>query len=324
MPDWGQVMTDAVEGSDTALGRAVTAVESNDWSAIAALGRRVMASSQRVPRIGLTGATGAGKSTLLSALAQAWPGTQRVGAIAVDPSSEVSGGAVLGDRYRLYTNAVGGSAAEKRLFMRSMAARGSSGALSRHVGLVSALLEEVGLSPILVETAGAGQSDTGVKEWVDCLVLVLTPESGDIIQMLKAGLMEWADVFVVNKADRDGADRFAAQLRGLVASRRQHRHADATERVQLVQADTATPEDLKPLIDVVVGVAEANGPSRPALWQSVSSHLLEHAALQVFRKEVIGTAEWKAAVLRCSSGEITADALARQLVSRVSHHVPND
>lgn len=318
MINWPHVIDAAVAGSDTALGRAVTAMESNDFSAIAALGQRVMTSSRQTPRIGLTGAAGAGKSTLLSALARAWPGTQRVGGIAVDPSSEVSGGAVLGDRYRLYSGRSDAVRPDERLFMRSMAARGSSNALSRHVGLGAALFEEVGLSPILIETAGAGQSDTAVKEWVDCLVLVLTPESGDVVQMLKAGVMEWADVYVVNKADREGADRFAAQLRGLLAARR-HKRAGMAERVQLVQANNAESTELKKLIDIVVGVAEANARSRQELWHDVSRALLEHAAVQTFRRTLMGSAEWDAAVHRCSAGELPADALARELVTGVHH-----
>ncbi|MGH3625916.1 MAG: hypothetical protein ACRDRL_00500, partial [Sciscionella sp.] len=305
-------------------GRAVTAVESSDFSAIAALGKRVMASTKQAPRIGLTGAAGAGKSTLLAALAGAWPGADRVGGIAVDPSSEVSGGAVLGDRYRLYSGESDSGRAEQNLFMRSMAARGSPGALSRHVGLGAAMLEEVGFSPILIETAGAGQGDTGVKDWVDCLLLVLTPESGDVVQMLKAGLMEWADIYVVNKADREGAKRFAAQLRGLVTTRRHPDGVRPADRVQLVQANKSEPADLKRLIDVIQRVAESKARPRQVLWQQVSSALLEHAAMQAFRRKVIGTAEWDAAVLRCSAGEMTADALARQLLSGADESSPSE
>lgn len=303
MPEWATVLDAAAAGSETALARTVTAVESGDWGAIGALGRRLATSDRQAVRLGLTGAAGAGKSTLLAALSRVWPSTGRVGGIAVDPSSEVSGGAVLGDRYRLYRDGRAGND-DTRLYLRSMAARGVGGAVSRHVGIVTSLLEAVGLAPIIVETAGAGQGDTSVKAWVDCLVLVLTPESGDIMQMLKAGLMEWADIYVVNKADREGADRFASQLRGLVGSQHGPHPLAMTDRVQLVQADKADADDLAPLVAAIERVAVTNARPRHALWERVIGAYLERALVEAFQDRLTGDSEWLDLVSRCARGEV--------------------
>lgn len=314
MRDWEAVLEEAVAGSETALARTVTAVESGDWGAIGALGRRLSESDRRAVRVGLTGAAGAGKSTLLAALSRTWPGTDRVGGIAIDPSSEVSGGAVLGDRYRLYRRDRQARGDDARLYLRSMAARGVGGAVSRHVGIVASLLEEVGLAPVIVETAGAGQSDTSVKEWVDCLVLVLTPESGDILQMLKAGLMEWADVYVVNKADREGAGRFASQLRGLVASQRGSHVLEPADRVQLVQADRADGDELAPLVAAVEQVAAAQARPRRDLWERVIGAFLERALVEAYRDRLVRDAEWPDLVARCARGEVAGDDVAERFL----------
>lgn len=305
MPDWVATLAEAAAGSEVALARTVTAVESGDWAAIGALGHRLASSDRRAVRVGLTGAAGAGKSTLLGALSRVWPGAGRVGGIAVDPSSEVSGGAVLGDRYRLYRHDGRAGNDDARLYLRSMAARGLGGAVSRHVGIVTSLLEEVGLAPIIVETAGAGQSDTSVKAWVDCLVLVLTPESGDIMQMLKAGLMEWADIYVVNKADREGSDRFASQLRGLVASQHNSHVLTPAHRVQLVQADRVDGDELAPLVAAVEQVAAANARPRRDLWLQVIEAFLERSLVEAFRDRLVRDVEWNDMVARCALGEVS-------------------
>ncbi|MGH2930639.1 MAG: hypothetical protein ACRDL8_20715 [Solirubrobacteraceae bacterium] len=201
------------------------------------------------------------------------------------------------------------------MFLRSMAARGLGGALSRHVGIVASLLEEVGLAPVLVETAGAGQGDTGVKAWVDCLLLILTPESGDIVQMLKAGLMEWADIYVVNKADRDGADRFASQLRGLVASQRATHPLSPAERVHLVQANSGGADDLALLVEAVEQVAKHNARPRHELWERVISEFLTHAVVDEYRRRLTDSDDWSTAVSRCARGEVTAADISAQFLS---------
>jgi LAO/AO transport system kinase len=151
--------------------------------------------------IGLTGPPGSGKSSLTDRLvAQARGAGLRVAVVAVDPSSPFSGGAILGDRLRLEDHAT-----DPGVFIRSLASRGHVGGLSRAAGQVVDLLDAAGFDRIIVETVGVGQSELAVMEIVDTVVVVLTPESGDVVQTMKAGLLEVADIFVVNKADRPGA-----------------------------------------------------------------------------------------------------------------------
>src|SRR5579871_2709392 len=155
--------------------------------------------------VGVTGSPGVGKSTLVSALVAAYRGRgERVGVVAVDPSSPFSGGALLGDRVRMSRHAV-----DPGVFIRSLATRGQQGGLSRATSATVAVLDAVGFPVIFVETVGAGQAEIDVA---DAVVVATAPGLGDEVQALKAGLLEIADVLVVNKGDRDGADRAVADL----------------------------------------------------------------------------------------------------------------
>jgi LAO/AO transport system kinase len=159
--------------------------------------------------IGITGPPGGGKSTLVDRLVSIIRGKGlRVGVIAVDPSSPISGGAVLGDRIRMSQHCL-----DEGVFIRSMATRGSHGGLSKAVTNTVDLLDAFGEDIIIVETAGVGQTEISVRKIAKVLVLVLAPGFGDAIQVMKAGLIEVADIIVVNKADREGADRLLAELR---------------------------------------------------------------------------------------------------------------
>jgi LAO/AO transport system kinase len=195
-------------GSRVALSRLLSEVENHREQA----GEIVQQLASRVgeaPRIGFTGPPGAGKSTLAAAyvkrLRQAG---KRVGILAVDPTSPFSGGALLGDRVRM--SAV---ATDPGVFVRSVATRGDLGGLAEAAGDMADVLDAAGFDTILYETVGVGQSELEIVEYADCTAVVLVPESGDAIQGMKAGLMEIADLFVINKADREGADRFASDLR---------------------------------------------------------------------------------------------------------------
>lgn len=160
-------------------------------------------------RIGITGPPGAGKSTLTAALARRFRDAGKtVGVIAVDPSSPFTGGALLGDRIRMNDLAT-----EAGIFIRSMASRGSHGGLSATTREATDLLDAFGFDRILLETVGVGQSELEIASQADSTVVVLVPESGDGIQAMKAGLMEVADLFVINKADRPGADRLRREIR---------------------------------------------------------------------------------------------------------------
>jgi LAO/AO transport system kinase len=201
------LLDDFVAGKKPALARAVSVVE-NHREGFDELLATLHARIGKGRRIGITGPPGAGKSTLTAALVGAYrKAGLSVGVIAVDPTSPFTGGALLGDRIRMESVAL-----DPGVFIRSMATRGSLGGLAEATGEVADVLDAFGTDRIIIETVGVGQSELDVSRNADSTVVVLVPESGDSIQTLKAGLMEIADIFVVNKADRPGADRMRNEL----------------------------------------------------------------------------------------------------------------
>jgi LAO/AO transport system kinase len=194
-------------GDRLALARLMTLVE-NRAPELPGVMSRLYAHTGRAHVIGVTGPPGAGKSTLVDALiSRLRAASRRVGVVAVDPSSPFSGGAVLGDRIRMQAHFL-----DPGVFIRSLATRGSHGGLPRAARDVVRLLDAFGMDAILVETVGVGQTELDVMRLADSIVVVLVPEAGDTVQVMKAGLLEIADVFVVNKADRDGALRMVSEL----------------------------------------------------------------------------------------------------------------
>jgi LAO/AO transport system kinase len=203
----GRLLDDFLSGQRAALARAVSVVENHRPGFDELLGA-VHGRIGRARRIGLTGPPGAGKSTLTSRVAQAYRAQAlTVGILAVDPTSPYTGGALLGDRVRMEDIAL-----DKGVYIRSLATRGALGGLSAATREVADLLDAFGFDRILIETVGVGQSELEVARTADSIAVVLVPESGDGIQALKAGLMEIADIFVVNKADRPGADRLRKDI----------------------------------------------------------------------------------------------------------------
>jgi LAO/AO transport system kinase len=212
------------EGRRSALGRAISLVE-NERPGFQELLHAVLGEGPRAARVGVTGPPGAGKSTLLATLAAAYRGSdERVGVVAVDPTSPFSGGALLGDRIRMNDLAT-----DPGIFIRSMATRGSVGGLATTTREVIDLMDAFGFERVLVETVGVGQTELEITGAADTVVVVLVPESGDAIQAMKAGLMEIADVFVVNKADRPGADRLLEEIRSALHLRAGDRRDPAWE-----------------------------------------------------------------------------------------------
>jgi LAO/AO transport system kinase len=202
-----QLLADLAAGRIAALARAISIVE-NGRPGFEELLAGVHPRLGRARRIGLTGPPGAGKSTLVERLVGAWR-TQglRVAVVAVDPTSPFTGGALLGDRIRMESVAL-----DENVYIRSMATRGSLGGVATTTREVCDVLDAAGFDRIVVETVGVGQSELDVARTADTTVLVLVPESGDGIQTLKSGVMEIADVFVVNKADRPGAEKLRQEI----------------------------------------------------------------------------------------------------------------
>jgi LAO/AO transport system kinase len=202
-----------LEGDRRALARVLTAVENRTPAAEAAL-RRMYPLAGRAHLVGITGPPGSGKSTLVSALIGVARAAGRpVAVVAVDPSSPITGGALLGDRVRMQHYAT-----DRDVFIRSMAARGHAGGLASTSTAAAAVLDAAGFDLILLETVGTGQSEVEVAAAADTTVVLEAPEMGDEVQAIKAGLLEVADIVVVNKGDRPGAQRTASQLRAMLVA----------------------------------------------------------------------------------------------------------
>ncbi len=198
----------ALAGERVPLARAISWVENEHPNAVALLDA-CFERAGRAHRIGITGPPGAGKSTLVTKLALEYRARGlTVAIVAVDPTSPFSGGAMLGDRVRMQE-----LSGDDGVFIRSMATRGSMGGLAMHTAQVCDVLDAAAFDRVLIETVGVGQSELEVAQTADTTAVVLVPESGDAVQAMKAGLMEIADVFVINKADREGADRAAQAIR---------------------------------------------------------------------------------------------------------------
>jgi LAO/AO transport system kinase len=197
-------------GNLRALSRAITAVENRTPDSHELL-KNLFAHSGRARVVGLTGSPGAGKSTLVDALAAQYRKRQQtVGIIAIDPTSPFTGGAILGDRIRMQSHT-----GDNGTFIRSMATRGSLGGLSSTTADVATVLDASGRDLVLIETVGVGQDEVDIVRLADVTIVILVPGMGDDVQSLKAGIMEIADIFVINKADREGAERVEREIKAV-------------------------------------------------------------------------------------------------------------
>jgi LAO/AO transport system kinase len=201
-----------LSGDIRSVSRAITAIENHSPEAEQLL-KQLFPHTGHAYLTGITGAPGTGKSTLVDRLAAAHrKNNEPVGIVAVDPTSPYTGGAILGDRIRMQ-----GHFSDNGIFIRSMATRGFLGGLARATAEVALLLDAAGKRQVLIETVGVGQDEIDIVRLADCVLVVLVPGLGDDIQNMKAGLMEIGDIFVLNKADREGADRLEEQLHAMLS-----------------------------------------------------------------------------------------------------------
>jgi LAO/AO transport system kinase len=256
----------AVAGDRRALARLLTAVENRTAIAEAAL-KRLYPSTGRAHLVGITGAPGAGKSTLVAALiAEARLVGRAVAVVAVDPSSPITGGALLGDRVRMQAYA-----SDDGVFIRSMASRGHAGGLAATSTSAATVLDAAGFDLVLLETVGTGQSEVEVAAAADTTVVLEAPEMGDEVQAIKAGLLEVADIVVVNKGDRPGAQRTAAQLRAMLTATASPRLATASPRLTPGAHDEAA-DHARPKRPEVLITTATTGEGVPALLAALDRH----------------------------------------------------
>jgi LAO/AO transport system kinase len=306
------VQTSLVErllaGDSRAIARAVSIVADEAPGAEALL-TEIHRHTGRAYLVGVTGPPGAGKSTLVDRLIVEFrKAGKTVGVIAVDPTSPFTGGAILGDRVRMQAHA-----SDAGVFIRSMATRGELGGLARTTGDAAAVLDAAGLDLILIETVGVGQAEVAVAALADVCVLVLVPGTGDDVQAIKAGLMEIADIFVVNKADREGADRLVAAVEAALSLDDRSARSWTPPVIRTVATDGSGVADLAAAIDQfrAATAGEAFQARRRSRAVSRLECALRHRVLALAKP-----AEIRAAARRITELDTNPHAAASELVSR--------
>ena len=293
-------------GERLPLARLLTRIENRDAS-LRPLMPELFSAGRGAHLVGITGPPGSGKSTLVNALIAEWRRRgKRVGILAVDPSSPYTRGAILGDRIRMMEHA-----ADRDVFMRSMASRGELGGLAATTWLAAAALDAGGYDPVLIETVGAGQSEVEIARLAETTVVVEAPEMGDEVQAIKAGLLEVADVIAVNKGDRPGADRAARQLRAMLSTA-----GGRIERKppQVLVTTATTGDGVAALADAVE--AHRSVAREPLAARERAANQVRRALADLASERAAAVAEWDEVVRAVADRELDPLTAAERLMAR--------